>query len=95
MWLIIALTLVGSLVGFFLFSRFQTDKPLRIVGRTQQAAAVVLLFLLGVWLGGNGEFWSGISTIGLSGLLFALLAIAFSVAAVWILARLGGLGAKK
>ena len=95
MWLIIGLTFLGGLLGFFLFARFENEKPLRIVGRTQQAATIALLFLLGVWLGGNDEFWSSIRVTGLRGLLFALCTIAGSAAAIFFLARLAKLGVKK
>ena len=95
LWLIIGLAFLGGLVGFFLFSKLSDEKPLRIVGKTQQAATIALLFLLGVWLGGNDEFWTSIRTTGLHGILFALCTIAGSAAAIFFLARLAKLGVKK
>lgn len=88
MLFIILFMLAGILAGFFVISRDKTGKTLKICGRIQQAATVALLFAMGLWLGGNPDFWRDIKSIGLFGALFACVTIAGSVLAVFLLSKL-------
>lgn len=88
MLFIILLMLAGILAGFFVISRDKTGKVLKVCGKIQQAATVVLLFSMGLWLGGNPDFWRDIRTTGISGALFAAVTIAGSVLAVFLLSNL-------
>lgn len=85
--LIIVLMLAGMLAGLFVFSRDKSGGLLKICGRVQQISTFLLLFIMGLWLGGNPEFWSNIKTTGLYGLLFALVTIAGSVLMVFFLSK--------
>jgi uncharacterized protein YneF (UPF0154 family) len=86
MLLIISLMLAGLALGAFLASRVG-ERVFKAFGRVQQLATIALLFAMGLWLGGNPEFWQNVSTTGLHGFLLALGAIAGSVAAVYFLTR--------
>lgn len=88
MLLIICLMLAGILLGIFVFSRHESEKALKAAGRIQQLATVVLLFMMGLWLGGNTEFWANLKITGLHGFLFAAATITGSVIAVYFIARL-------
>lgn len=92
---IIFLMLAGILAGFFVISRDKTGKALKICGNIQQAATVVLLFAMGLWLGGNPDFWHDIESIGLYGALFAVVTIAGSVLTVLLFSKLLLKGDKK
>lgn len=87
MLLIISLMVVGILIGFIWVSRDKSGKLLRYCGKTQNAATCILLFAMGLWLGGNPEFWQNISTTGLYGLFFAITTIAGSVIATYFLSK--------
>lgn len=95
MLLIILVMLAGILAGFFAVSKDKTGKILSACGRMQQAATVALLFAMGLWLGGNPDFWRDIKSIGFFGALFAVVTIAGSVLAVYLLSKLPSKGAKK
>jgi uncharacterized protein YneF (UPF0154 family) len=86
MLLIISLMIGGLVFGIFLASR-ASERVFKAFGRVQQLATVALLFAMGLWLGGNPEFWQNVSTTGLHGFLLALSVIAGSVAAVFFLSR--------
>ena len=85
---IILLMLAGIAIGFFFISRDATGKILKICGRIQQIATILLLFVIGLWLGGNNEFWDKIQITGLHGFLFALVTIAGSIIAVFFFSNL-------
>lgn len=85
--LIVFLMLAGILTGLFVFSREKSSKLLKICGRVQQISTIMLLFVMGLWLGGNPEFWSNIKMTGLYGLLFAIASIAGSVLVVFFLSK--------
>lgn len=82
MLLIVSLMLSGIITGLFFISRDSTGRLLKICGKIQQIATIMLLFAMGAWLGGNPEFWLNIKTTGIYGFLFAVMSIAFSVLAV-------------
>ncbi len=88
MLLIIILLVFGILVGFFIISRDKTGKVLKAIGRAQQIATISLLFVMGVWLGGNPDFWRDIKVTGLFGFLIALATIAGSVLVVFLFSKL-------
>lgn len=87
MLLIISLMLSGVFIGFVFVSRDNSGRFLKLFGKIQQIATVMLLFAMGTWLGGNPEFWLNIKTTGIHGLLFAIMTIALSVVAVFIISR--------
>lgn len=95
MLFIILLMLVGILAGFFVVSRDKTGKVLKTCGRIQQAATAVLLFAMGLWLGGNPDFWRDISSTGVYGALFAAVTITGSVLAVFLLSKLAFKGGRQ
>jgi hypothetical protein len=86
MLFIISLMVAGLAFGALLASR-ASGRVFKAFGRVQQLATIALLFAMGLWLGGNPEFWQNVSTTGLHGFLLALGAIAGSVVAVFLLTR--------
>jgi uncharacterized membrane protein YbjE (DUF340 family) len=74
MLLIISLMAAGLVFGVILSSR-AGERVFKAFGRIQQAATIALLFAMGLWLGGNPEFWQNVSTTGLHGFLLALLLV--------------------
>lgn len=87
MVLIVSLMLAGMLAGFFVFSRDRSGGLLKVCGRVQQVSTILLLFVMGLWLGGNPEFWANIRITGLYGLLFATVTIAGSIIGVFFLSK--------
>lgn len=94
MLLIISLMAAGILLGAFVFSHKKSDFALKIFWRIQQVATVLLLFMMGVWLGSNPDFWSDVKTIGLHGFLFAAVTIAGSVFFVFLFSKIFSRGKK-
>lgn len=88
MLVIISLMLAGIALGFTVMPRDKSGKALKVTGKLQQIATAALLFFMGVWLGGNAEFWRDIKITGLYGLLFAVVTIIFSVLAVYFFSKL-------
>jgi uncharacterized protein YneF (UPF0154 family) len=86
MLLIISLMAAGLALGAFLASR-ASERVFKAFGRVQQLATIALLFAMGLWLGGNPEFWRNVSTTGLHGFLLAGGAVLGSVLAVFLLTR--------
>lgn len=91
MLLILSLMAGGLALGAFLASR-ASERVFKVFGRIQQLSTVALLFSMGIWLGGNPEFWQNVRTTGLHGFLLALAAIVGSVVAVFFLTRGMGRG---
>lgn len=85
---IIGSMLLGIFAGFLGISRDESGKALRIIGKIQQIATMMLLFVMGVWLGGNPDFWNNIQITGLRGFVFAAACILGSVFAVHFFAKL-------
>ena len=80
---IILVMCVGVLVGAFAF-------PSSLKGVNEKLTLVstgLLIFSMGAMLGGRDSFLDELASLGLSSLAFAVLPIAFSVAAVYALSR--------
>lgn len=73
---------VGILVGFLFRGRRRVD-----LSRVVFGVIVVLIFSLGFSIGSNGELLGALPTVGVGGLVFALLAIGFSVLFVVLVRR--------
>jgi hypothetical protein len=65
---------VGILVGFVFRGWRRVD-----LSRVVFGVIVVLIFSLGFSIGSNGELLGSLPTVGVSGLVFALFSIGFSV----------------
>lgn len=94
MLLIISLMAAGILLGAFVFSHKKSDSALKAFWKIQQAATVILLFVMGIWLGGNSDFWRNAETIGLHGFLFAAVTVAGSVFFVFLFSKIFSKGEK-
>lgn len=94
MLLIISLMAAGVLLGAFVFSREKSEAALKIFRKIQQAATVLLLFVMGIWLGANPHFWSNVKITGLYGFLFAIATIAGSVLFVFLFSKIFSRGNK-
>ena len=82
--LVLAIMGAGLLVGAFCFPK----KGGKVLSLLQTASVVVLIFLMGLTLGSRPDFLTEISTLGLTGLTFALLTVAFSALLCFLAARL-------
>ena len=80
MFTIIGLMLTGMLLGFLLRNR-----RLSWIHRIITVLIWLLLFLLGIDVGGNREIINGLHTIGLEALVITLAAVLGSVTAAWAL----------
>jgi len=85
---IILLMLAGIALGLFAGTRPRLKAVFQIAGKVQRVGTVILLFAMGVWLGGNGEFWANLRILGLHGALFALFTVIGSAACVYLLTKL-------
>lgn len=81
MFTVIGLMFCGILAGFLLRKRDLT----KAVGRAITALIWVLLFLLGVEVGGNRRIIEGLATLGIEALVISLLAVLGSCVAAWAL----------
>ncbi len=79
--LILAIMAAGALAGFFLFP----DKRLKWSERIQLICTCLLIFSMGVILGGRENFMDELLSLGFRSLVFAIIPIAFSIAAVYFL----------
>ena len=86
--IIVALMTAGILLGYHIFSRLEGKKPIAAVQSAQKAGTFVLLFAMGVWLGGNDAFWEQLQVIGFRGAILAISATVLSIAGVWTVSRL-------
>lgn len=78
---ILMIMAVGVLVGFKWFP----EKWQKYNSMLQLISIIVLIFCMGVSLGGNPDFFSEITTLGVEGLVFAIVPIIFSVLMVYFL----------
>jgi len=87
MYLILFLMFFGLVIGYTVIPHLSNDRVIKLVGHVQAAATVALLFAVGLWLGGNGEFWQNLAVIGFSGVLFAVCTIGGSIGVVYAMIR--------
>lgn len=76
------------LLGIFIGARWLPEKYRRWNGTLQIIITIVLLFTMGVSLGAQPDFFANLRAMGLVSLLYAAGGVAFSVAFVWLLAKL-------
>ena len=79
---IVAIMICGMAVGWLLRGRFS-----KAVERAINVLIWLLLFLLGVEVGGNKRIVNGIATLGLEALLLAMAGCAGSALLAWALWR--------
>lgn len=80
MFTIIGLMLTGMLLGFLL-----RKQKLSGIHKVITVLIWLLLFLLGIDVGGNQEIINGLHTIGLEAIVITLAAVLGSVTAAWAL----------
>lgn len=80
MFTIIGLMLTGMLLGFLL-----RKQKLSGIHKVITVLIWLLLFLLGIDVGGNQKIINGLHTIGLEAIVITLAAVLGSVTAVWAL----------
>lgn len=80
---IIIFILIGLLIGFFIFPK----KYLKINNIISQISVCLLLFSMGVTLGGGKNFINDIKSSGTIAFLFALFGILFSVLLVYLVVK--------
>lgn len=79
---IVGIMLSGVLVGYLLRNR-----NLSFVSKGIMAAIWLLLFLLGVAVGGNEAILGSLDTIGLQALLLSIGGVGGSVVCAWVVCR--------
>ena len=80
MFTIIGLMLTGMLLGFLL-----RNQKLSGIHKVITVLIWLLLFLLGIDVGGNQKIINGLHTIGLEAIVITLAAVLGSVTAAWAL----------
>ena len=78
MFIIIGIMLTGMLLGFLL-----RNKRLSWIHKIITLLIWVLLFLLGIDVGGNEAIIKGLHTLGLEALIITLAAVTGSILGVW------------
>lgn len=78
MFIIIGLMLTGMLLGFLL-----RKQKLSGIHKVITVLIWLLLFLLGIDVGGNQEIIDGLHTIGLEAIIITIAAVLGSVTAAW------------
>lgn len=86
--IIIALMFTGILLGYKFFADANKNRMLKHIAGIQKVFTVILLCSMGIWLGGNKDFWDNIAEIGIYGLLFAIAGVMGSILILWISAKL-------
>ena len=76
----------GILIGYFLREKRKLN-----LGKVTVGTILVLIFSLGFGIGSNGELLNSLPSVGLSAILIAALAIAFSVVFVKAARKTAGL----
>ena len=80
MFIIIGIMLTGMLLGFLL-----RNKRLSWIHKIITLLIWVLLFLLGIDVGGNEAIIKGLHTLGLEALIITLAAVTGSILCAWVL----------
>lgn len=81
---IIFFIIIGILIGFTIFPK----KYLKINNKISQISVILLLFSMGVSLGGGENFINDIKSSGFIALIFALFGILLSVLLVFIVSKI-------
>lgn len=79
MFKVIAVMALGVIVG-----RTLKSKNIGFMGKAISVLIWLLLFLLGVSVGANGEIMGSLDTIGVSAIILSLFAVLGSVIAAWV-----------
>ena len=79
---IVGIMLLGVFTGYLL-----KNYQLRWVQKWIMLAIWLLLFLLGIAVGTNGEIMNNLDTIGLKGLILALGGVSRGVILAWVVCR--------
>lgn len=78
MIIVISLMVCGIILGYAL-----KERNLKFVQKLINYAIFLLLFLLGITVGANGEVMNNLDSIGLEALLITLAAITGSILCAW------------
>ena len=78
MGIVIGLMVTGIVLGYLF-----RERNLKIVHKLNNYAIFLLLFLLGITVGANGDIMNNLATIGYDALLITLAAVAGSVLCAW------------
>ena len=78
MGIVIGLMVTGIILGYLF-----RERNLKIVYKLINYAIFLLLFLLGITVGANGDIMNNLATIGYDALLITLAAVAGSVLCSW------------
>ena len=78
MGIVIGLMVTGIILGYLF-----RERNLKIVYKLINYAIFLLLFLLGITVGANGDIMNNLATIGYDALLITLAAVAGSVLCAW------------
>ncbi len=81
MWIILGVLAVGIATGMLVKLGDKHIKTARIL---QQVGVAVLIFCMGIGIGGDRELVRNIQSIGVKSITFACFTVAFSVALVYI-----------
>ena len=81
MWIILGVLAAGIAVGMLVRLG---DRHIKIVQFLQRTGVVVLIFCMGIGIGGDRELVKNIKSMGLKAATFALFTIVFSVTLVYI-----------
>ncbi len=81
MWIILGVLAAGIAIGMLVKL---DERHIKIVRLLQQAGVVMLIFCMGIGIGGDRELVRNIQSIGVKAVIFACFTIAFSVALVYI-----------
>jgi lipopolysaccharide export LptBFGC system permease protein LptF len=84
--LLVVPLIAGMLLGYFL-----REKKKANLGKVTFGIILVLIFSLGFGIGSNSELLKSLPEVGLSAVVIASLAIAFSVLLVKLVGRMAGL----
>lgn len=90
MIIVISLMVCGIVIGYVF-----RERNLKIVQKLINYAIFLLLFLLGITVGANGEVMDNLDTIGVDALIITLAAVAGSVLCAWGVYRFFFLPTKK
>lgn len=81
-------TLIIMCIGVFLGSRIGNEKVHLYNNKIQEISIIVLIFCMGISVGSNKHLMDELFTMGLKGLLFAIVPIILSVVIVYVLTKL-------
>lgn len=90
MIIVISLMVCGIVIGYLF-----RERNLKVVQKLINYAIFLLLFLLGITVGANGEVMDNLDTIGAEAVIITLAAVAGSVLCAWGVYRFFFLPAKK